>query len=294
MMLLRTILFVVFFGFSLCLNAQDFYSRFFSGYKFGLSKSDIGKDISAVQSGINTERLLEGGFGTGPSLGMALGVCIEENFCFELAYSFVASPERLTERRNQQNYSFRNEAKARQHTFLPALMLRIPFKDFFPYTRIGLIVPVSTKIIEDVQVSGLLDDEHSYCLEQTEVVNMKFNLGFYASAGIQYPINKMLDAFAEISIFSLSQKAHHSEITEYLNRQQTNDGGELRHLNNLSISEKEFEYVDEINSSSNHPDNPDYNYNEPTEFLSYNRSFSAFSIQLGLVYKLDLKKLLDL
>jgi opacity protein-like surface antigen len=86
----------------------------------------------------------------------------------------------------------------------PSLVLQTGGNPWNIYARMGIAVPVSTKIAEDQVITtgagttGFEIDDYTFSIKNS------FSLGFAAAAGVQYKLNDRVSIFGEVSLLSMS------------------------------------------------------------------------------------------
>jgi hypothetical protein len=144
------------------------------------------------------------------------------------------------------------------------------------YSRFGIFVPVAGKTVVTSTDSKFMG---SYSLDMEAESKGSLSIGVVAALGYSINLGDNLSIFGELQYSGLSSRSGTYKLTKYELNGKDN-------LDNLTTYQKEVEYVDEINSSSN---NTAYNTNidpdKPKEELKTTSPFSAVAINVGVIYK---------
>jgi hypothetical protein len=108
------------------------------------------------------------------------------------------------------------------------------------------------------------------------------SLGFVGGAGVIYNLNDNMMLTGELLYSGLRVKTKTAEVTE---SNTVTNGTTVDNLPNMTAFQKEFNFVDELTSSSNTFSNPNVDLNKAQDLLATRVNFSALSIQVGFVYK---------
>jgi len=110
------------------------------------------------------------------------------------------------------DYSVIQQAKS-PFIVSPSLVLQTGGAPWNIYARMGLAVPVSTKITED-QVATTGAGTAGYDIQDISYqIKNSFSLGFVAAAGVQYKLNDRVSIFGEVSLLSMSVFIKQSTLT---------------------------------------------------------------------------------
>ncbi|MBS3913996.1 MAG: hypothetical protein KG003_05825 [Bacteroidetes bacterium] len=140
--------------------------------------------------------------------------------------------------------------------FGPALMFRSGYRDEYTETQNGSV------------------SDHSV----NEIKN-KFGLGFSGSVGANYDVNDNFSVGLNLGMLMYSGKQESSKITTY------EVMGEDK-LGTLKTGQKEVNFVDEWNQSSNSPSNGAvYNPDKPRDALATKNSYNSLTWSIGVNYR---------
>ena len=94
---------------------------------------------------------------------------------------------------------------------MPSLVLQTGGdKPWNLYTRFGLAIPVSTRIIQDqtFYVAAVAETD-----DYTSKITNSFSMGFTGAMGLKYRVNDRMSVWGEVSLLSLSQFIKESNLT---------------------------------------------------------------------------------
>ena len=218
--------------------------------------------------------LKKASFSSGINGTVGVGYLFNEHVGIDVALSGMLGAQKYSFYEN--NIAVNNiasDVEITQHAsctlFTPSLLMQTNGKINL-YTRVGVAVPIKTRIYQDQIVTNLpgtgaieADDFYS------EIKN-SFNLGFSGAAGANFKVNRRFNVYAEASFLSLAVFAKESDLKEvYVNGQ----GGYLQYV---SVSQRKIVYSDNFTATSGD------NFHQPT----YAQPFSNMSFNVGLYYSL--------
>lgn len=222
--------------------------------------------------------------GGGRTFGASVGYNINKNLTFDLAVSFSKSSTREFETKSDytfpvagyniklyQNYGF----NAKYYSITPSVRLSLPIGFSNVYAAFGVhFSNIEMELNYDMalynNIPGYYPNEH---MKTTEVFDSETALGFKSGAGFELYLADNVYLNFEISYNYLKYvplSSHYSKY-EYMETDQ---------LEELTINEKEFEYVDSYDDLEN--DDPDL----PQKSLKHNYPFDHVAIQIGLKYSI--------
>lgn len=265
------------------LSAQKFYSRFSAGYSapiasqsvdpigdFGFSKFSLGSENpnDDFAEGINVS------FGEGLHSNLGLGWNWTENLALELNFSYSFSRKFKSEQIIPGEQEIRFDLRGKMFSLNPSIVInsRIAESNFAYYSRIGLIVGISTSIVQNenylvffpVRTEGSI----SYASKGS------IPIGYNGAMGIKWKLPK-LTLFAELDFRALSYSPKTRIMTAA-----DNNGESI--LENYDTREKEIEFVKVLDPSS-------FGYNDsdkPGKVLERSYSFSSIGFNFGVEYDL--------
>ena len=266
--------------------AQEFYTRFGLGYALpqagqtmdGTATPYSGTASNYTVSGTNytSYNIKKVSFSSGLHGVAGLGYMFNSHVGVEGSLDFLLSAK-------QYSFTFQNVTiggvasnvdiiqKAKNCIlFTPALVLQSDGKRANLYTRLGVVVPLNTKITQDQIFTNLpgtgaiQSDDYSW-----EIKN-SFSLGFSAAAGVKYAVNERMKLWGEVSFLSLAMYAKEANLTE------VSVNGQGGYLDQVAADQRKVVYSDNFKSTTN-----DY-FHQPT----YSQPFSNVTINVGVQYAL--------
>ncbi len=210
----------------------------------------------------------------------------------------------------------------KQIRLIPSLVVRGGSGKVVPYARFGLMIPIAGKTYTDVK-ADITSTEISLPFPIPGVPDLsgvslagdvtaqaetegQFSLGWNASLGLDVKINDLISVFGELDMVSLTIKSKKTTITEYTgNYYLANspisledllstvgllginidlaDFGLYSDISEMPLSEKEINYVDELNSSTNNPQyNSNFDENAALDDLALRQSYSSIGLNIGI------------
>jgi hypothetical protein len=131
-----------------------------------------------------------------------------------------------------------------------------------------MIIPVLGKTV----VTGHNDKDSRFGGAKTEYeVETKgsFSIGFIGAIGYGYSLSDNMTIFGEVEYIGLSIKSGSATFTKY-------DVAGKDQLANMKTAQKEYEFVDEIDSSTTP------NMDKPTQMLKQKAPFSSLGFNIGI------------
>jgi len=227
------------------------------GYGFGAQKYAVGY----TQTDDSRENIW-GSMGQGLPMGLKLGYYFNDNLGIELGVNYWIGAEQTAADISAKSYDiglglpvteFTNitTAKSSQLRILPQLVYK---SDMGIYGRFGMVIPVSGKtIVSSTTEFKLPVSGTPMKIEKETQYKGTFAIGFAGAFGYAYELSDNMHLFGEMEYISLTIKGKTSEITK-----SSTDGKDQ--LPSMDTYDKQTNYVDELNSSSNngaYNNNPD-------------------------------------
>lgn len=262
-----TILMAIAIGmFSNVLTAQGFYGRLNLGYGFAKSKMNLEwwqyYNYSLGTNSSTSEQILLS-LGKGFNAGLIFGDMFNENVGAELGLNYLVGGKcKATD--EYPGGSTEYEFFARMFRIIPAIVVSAGNDGINPYAKFGVVI--STGSLK-LNTEGT-DDGDSFMYK--EKYNGGIALGFMGAAGASMPINDMISIFVEINTINQSYAPKKGELTEA-----TYNGDDL--LPNLTISQKEYEFVKEITYDGTTPPT-----SEPQEVLKQAVPMGSVGVNFGI------------
>ena len=109
--------------------------------------------------------------------------------------------------------SFVEQAKS-PFMLIPAIVVQSGGDPWNIYARLGLVIPVSTKITQDeVDTYPATSTAALEVDDFTAKIKNSFSLGYAAAAGVSYKLNDKVSIWAEVSLLSLSAYVKEADLT---------------------------------------------------------------------------------
>jgi opacity protein-like surface antigen len=247
--------------------SAQFYAGVKLGYGFGAQKSDIGSTVTNTSTAN-----IWGSLGQGFTPGLKLGYFFNDNLGVEMQINYFMGAKLTVADVDMTGYTNLTTAQSSQLRLIPALVYKT---DMGVYGRFGMVIPASGKtIIEKEEVS--MATGTSVTTNVTQEFHGSFAMGFAGAFGYEFELSDNLKLFGELEYIGLSIKGKTSEVTTY-----TVNGADQ--LPAMTSYQKEANYVDELNASSN---NGSYNTSpdmaKAKDVLRSSAGYSSFRINFGI------------
>ncbi len=268
-------------GITYCSLAQGFYFRIGLGYALPQAGQTIdGNAIPYSGSRTNTTYLQtynikSASFTSGTQSTSGFGYQFTEHIAAQLDAAFGLSTTTYTFADNNITFSGYNAngsyvQRANNSIILePSIVLQSGGSSSVNvYTRIGLAIPVITKITEEnnYYIPSLPTN-----VDLTYQISNSFSLGFNAAAGLQYKMNDRMNLWGEISMLSLSLFIKESVLKSF-----TEDGVTYP-LDSIGGPHK-VTYSKNVSVDTNYAKLP-----------TYSQPFSNIGIMIGFTFRLSHK-----
>ncbi len=136
----------------------------------------------------------------------------------------------------------------------------------------------------------------------------QFSIGFDAALGMEYQVTDLISIFGELQATALTIKSKQTKVSQYDGTYQLENSpvtldelfnavgllgidldlttlGLYQNIDEVPLSEKEINYVDELNSSTNSPFFPDsFDENRASDELGRRENYSSIGINLGIKF----------
>jgi hypothetical protein len=207
--------------------------------------------------------------GTGVPIVLAAGYNFNSNFGIEVGIDYLAGFSQKNKHETP-DFSIIGKQWGQMLSLVPALFITFPSGKFSPYARLGLKLGIFNRVIlenEAAAISSQLDDVTMKSKDYGGVA-----IGVQAAVGTDYNLNDRISIFGEIQLDGISYSPAHGKFTVY------NVGGVDR-LDDMTTREKTWNYVKEIDYTSNIPSD------QPDERLMGNNHFGNVGFILGIKFR---------
>ena len=240
------------------------YATMGGGYSFNNSSDRVG-----VNSNSNKMSVVSGSLGSGINIGVAFGFLFNDYLGIELGVSFLQGNTITVFDEFIFSGLYGNDEINFSSTMFrvsPSFVIRSGITGVLtPYAKFGPLLGLGAINVDLKSKLGLSTHE------QKMVMNGGMAFGYNASMGSIFTFNNGLKLFTEVTLIGLSYTPTKGEITEY------RFNGEDK-LNNLTISEKETEFVDEIPSNNN----GNSSTSQPSKALKSSYEFGSIGVNVGI------------
>lgn len=186
-------------------------------------------------------------------------------------------------------------------SLMPSIHLQLakPGWKVYPYTRVGITLPVAGSSSDHISVTQdapgghfaqVLDTAPYFLGRKTEVTLQtqgSFSLGINGAIGVKYTPVPLISVFLEVNGQYLTTNAKSAKITQW---DATNDAGQTSSLiTERGVYRTQFTFVSQLTSTSNNvaynPNN--YNANQPKQDLAPTAPFSNLGLNVGVTFNLS-------
>ena len=263
----RNLLLIIALFVATSMSAQ-FYAGLGVGYALGASKRVNGTEVSGT---VTTN--IYGSYGQGFSPNLKLGFMFNDNMGIELGVSYLFG---ASQTKTKTEYIL-EEAKSDGLRLAPQLVYKL---DNGFYGRFGMIIPVLGKTVITYSDDHMMVAPNTFVKKETEMETKgSFSIGFIGAIGYGFALNDNMTIFGEVEYIGLSIKSGSATFTKY-------DVAGKDQLANMDTHQKEYEFVDEIDSSKDNlidpntfkPKNPD----TPWLVLKQKAPFSSLGFNIGI------------
>ena len=207
--------------------AQGFYFRGGLGYDFSMSgetSDGNGTPLSgSVKNGSYTQTysINRVSFGTGLQANVAVGYMFTRNVGIDLGLEAILAPKSYSFSIDSVNYggvesSLTYTQKANNPVFLvPALVMQTDNEKWNIYSRVGIVLPLSTAMTQDQIIQNLPGTGALTTDDFTFKMTNSFSVGFSGTVGVKCSITDRLKVFGEFNFFSLSVLTKTSDISAF-------------------------------------------------------------------------------
>lgn len=309
------------------LNKKGFYFKVAGGYFFSVSPGqfpDVGpypprdEHVAVNPNNGNTttlrEKVLTGSYGEGVRGGVSAGYVINPFISVELTVNYFSSKKNLMTRnlttiQNTETEVGMIESKGHVQAVdvAPSIVISPGYEKFNPYVRFGFVVPVWGRLYIETDASrtSAVAGQPSFVQAKTvisrkEEIEPSPTIGFQGALGVTYAINKRFGIFLEAEYRNVPVKSKSKEVTSYRENTKiinTNTGQQVgndinRGLGDLSVAERNTDYVTTLDQNSNTPTGTSgtttnyKNNNAPANDLKSYINIGGLGANLGLRIRL--------
>ncbi len=156
-------------------------------------------------------------------------------------------------------------------SFIPGIVITAGLEKVNPYARFGVLIGAFPMLFQRYKMENPTVNP----AQSAELTNSFYGgvaLGYSATGGCDFSLNKLINLFVELSFSHATWSPNYSEVIEYT------VNGEDR-LSTLTTYQKKTEYVDKIKFDVNP------SLDSPREALRETYPFSTFAVNFGVKFK---------
>jgi hypothetical protein len=260
-------------------NYNNQSETFSSNFDFYDVQNDFRERVNASYgSGLNVGVVIGKMFN--PNLGVELGASYLlgksiENSDFTKYSNYYSSNGSSYNLSSESIYESNYSKSVSMYKIMPTVIFSAGYEGLSPYAKLGAVIGNGslTSVDEGTDISsdfnaGIFSSENYKIVEE---YSGGFALGFGTALGVSYTMNAATSIYVEGYFESFNYSPKRREMTEY-----TINGSNT--LDSLSVSQKEYEYVDEISSTGSSSQNE----NEPTKLLRIVYPMTTAALRFGV------------
>jgi len=226
-----------------------------------------------------SRKVLTGSYGEGVRGGLTFGYNINKYLSVEGTFNYFSSRKNLMTRQQTLLAGTTTQlghVESRGHVnavdFAPSLVVSPGYEKVNPYVRFGVVVPLWGRLYIETDASqtsavpaGLPVPPGSQIfttINRKEEVKPNATIGFQGALGVSFMLSDRFDIFVEAEYRNVPVRSKSKEITRYeeVNTLVASNGTPIRelsrrNLNDLSVAERNTEYVTILDQNSNTPVN---------------------------------------
>lgn len=212
----------------------------------------------------HTQEVKKYSFGAGANVMVAGGFWFSKNVGVELGANLGVAPKKFKGTYSDPAQSGTSALYAKMPAYvMPSVILQTGGERLNIYSRLGLAVNVSGKVVSEYEVGNN---------EIIQEAHFKTGVGFQGALGVTIPAGKKMSIFAEATGIAMNQYLKKSEYTKYVS-------GGVNQLAIMTTSDKVYEYDNSVTETTT-PD-PD----QPTKSVTMSLPFSNIGVSAGVVFK---------
>ncbi|HHG85251.1 MAG TPA: hypothetical protein ENJ82_10945 [Bacteroidetes bacterium] len=278
----RFTLFVLLILASSSLQAQELYLRLQGSLTTPATSGIVEVSQITDSTGYTRQHNVVTTLGGGLLFGIDAGYQFSENFAAELGFQYLASNRILAKETIVPSLIIAAHTYTRMGQATLGIALNTGGTGLRGFTRMGALLPIFGATFIEAKFILSPPFTPSNTLSKTRN-DGKFSIGWYGGMGVEYPLGDKIRISAEVSFNYLRVKTNTQTILE---RKDLNTGEDL--TANLTTSEREIIYLDEINSNSNNRElnSGNFDIDKPEELLAYTSNYSNAGLRIGIAFSL--------
>lgn len=270
-------------------GSAQFYVGLNAGYAFSTTNDRIGTSQTYSSTGaLTSDKAIFSTIGAGVPAQLNFGYFFNKNIRFDFGVSYFAGKKTTASEYTRTNETFSAKAQTMQMRLNPSLIVQMGEGKVQPFTRFGLVLPVSGK----TTTTALTTNTSSTPYTSTVVLETKgaISLGFEAGAGVAYMVNDNIGITGELTYTGLRIKGAEQTMTknELVANGTTTDMLTATTSPSRTTYAQQVVYQDELTSSSNNPNTAPNRVTDSSKArneLATTTNFSNLAIRVGVFYK---------
>lgn len=244
---------------------QGTYVNINAGYGAKMSSQTLDNFYNSTStSNSETSEQVYVSLGKGLNFGGAFGYMFNENIGAELGFSYLLGGK-STSKDDYNGDKTDYTLSSNMLKINPSVVLSFGLDGVNPYTKFGFVIGMGSINME------YEENDNGDIYKMKSKMHGGLAMGLNAAIGANYALSGNMSLFGEINMINMSYAPTKDELTEA-----TYNGADQ--LPDMSIKDKETEYVDKYTYSDNNPP-PD---SEPSKDLKQKFPFGSFGLNFGL------------
>jgi hypothetical protein len=214
---------LIIFAVTVSAHAQTIYLKIASGYAFAMPGEKVDQagnvlngSVSSFGSGVISYDLKNASFTSGVPVIIGAGLMLSKNIGVELNAAINITTPDYTARHFGETtssglvYNYAGERQAKNPVIiLPALLLQTANSKWNIYMKMGVALPVNTKMNMHEIYQYQTGDVHIYDWD----IKNYFSLGFTAATGLKMNVGENISLFGEVSMMYLNVSRKERDLT---------------------------------------------------------------------------------
>jgi hypothetical protein len=268
-------LFVIGLFIAQAVDAQNLEFNFGGGYHFSSASQFFIDNISSSGSTTSYKRIASS-FGRGISAIAGLRYSLSHwlDLWIDVRYAFSVPAVKGSTVFSGIDYYYNesNKWKSRVLQASPSIGLKIASQKLQPYARLGITVPVYSRINVSASYTSSGFGGPIATGSNRKIYRLKHTAGYTAAAGIAPALSKKLSVFVEVDIISQAIQVRRSSlVSDIVNG--------VEKIDTYPTATRETIYVRKLDSQT-------YDPNEPSRQLGFSLPYSSIGLNAGLRVKL--------
>ncbi|MBV8251073.1 MAG: outer membrane beta-barrel protein [Chitinophaga sp.] len=225
-----------------------------------------------------SRKVLTGSYGQGARGGLSVGYNINKYIAVEASFNYYQSSKNLMTNTlttvvgtNQVLAQVTSHGHVHAFDFAPSVVFSPGYEKINPYVRFGVVLPLWGRLVIETDALNTSTPPAGAPLppgtlirteiHRTEEVKPNITIGMQGALGVDFNLSPRFDVFVEAEYRNVPVKSKSKEVTKYSETNTAINGAtgsvitvvSSRNLDQLSVAEKNTDYVTTLDKGSNTP-----------------------------------------